>query len=90
MLDTEQRLGNLTSMTWDVDVMRGGVADVAGGGGAEGGDVGRYSMRGELLVGRHRRVSGMPFPFSADQHRIWNPFPKPQSVSTASRPCRRG
>ena len=28
----------------------------------------------------------MPFPFTADQQRIWSPFPKPQCVSTAWRP----
>ena len=59
---------------------------MVGGGDGKGGDVGSYSMRGELLVGRYQRISGMPFPFTADQQRIWNPFPKPQSVSTASRP----
>ena len=37
-------------------------------------------------MGRYQGVSGMPFPFTADQQRFWNPFPKPQSVSTVSRP----
>ena len=55
------------------------------GGGEEGGGGGSYSKREELLVGRYQRIRGMPFPFTADQQRIWNPFPKPQSVSTASR-----
>ena len=64
-------------------MLREGGGDVAGGGGGEGDGVGSYSMREELLVGRYQRVSGMPFPFTADQQRIWNPFPKPQSVSTA-------
>ena len=59
---------------------------MAGGGGGEGDGVHSYSMRGELLAGRYQRVSEMPFPFTADQRRIWNPFPKPQSGSTASRP----
>ena len=67
-------------------MLREGGGHVAGGGGGEGGGVSGCSMRGELLVGRYQRVSGMPFPFTADQQRIWNPFPKPQSVSTASRP----
>ena len=58
---------------------------MAGGGDGEGGGVVSDSMRGELSVVRYPRVSGMPFPFTADQQRIWNPFPKPQSVSTASR-----
>ena len=59
---------------------------MAGGGDGEGGGVVSDSMRGELSVVRYPRVSGMPFPFTADQQRMWNPFPKPQSVSTASRP----
>ena len=36
-------------------------------------------------MGRYQRVSGMPFRFTADQQRFLNPFPKPQSVSKASR-----
>ena len=71
-------------------ILREGGSDVTGGGGGEGGGVGSYSMRGELLVGRCQRLSGMPFPFTADQQRNWNPFPKQQSVSTASTPRRRG
>ena len=57
-------------------LLREGGGHVAGGGGGEGGGVGSYSMRGELLVGRYQRVSGMPFPFTADQQRFWNPFPQ--------------
>ena len=39
-------------MRWVVDVRRGGVWGVAGGGGEDGG-VGSISVRGELLVGRY-------------------------------------
>ena len=67
-------------------MLREGGGDVAGGGGAKSSGVGCYRMRVELLVGRYQRVCGMPFPFTADQQRICNPFLKPQSVSTASRP----
>ena len=55
---------------------REGRGHVVGGGGGEGGGVSSCSMRGELLVGRYQRVSGMPFQFTADQQRFWNPFPK--------------
>ena len=51
-------------------MLREGGGDVAGGGGGEGGGVGSCSMTGELLVGRYQRVSGTPFPFTADQQRI--------------------
>ena len=36
----------MTSMTWVVDVRRGGLWGVAGGGGGEGGGVGSISVRG--------------------------------------------
>ena len=67
-------------------MLREGGGDVAGGGGAKSSGVGGDSMRGELLGGRYQRATGMPFPLTADQQRICNPFLKPQSVSTASRP----
>ena len=66
-------------------MLREGGGYVVGGDGGEGGGV-SSCMRGELLVGRYQRVSGMPFPFTADQQRFWNPFSKPQFVPTASRP----
>ena len=70
MLDTEQRLRKLTSMSRMM--LREGGGHVAGGGGGEGGGVGGCSVRGELLMGRYQRVSGMPFPFSADQKLLQN------------------